>query len=362
MRRGLAMFLWLALAAPCGLDGWGAETAGSGQKKVYVLPIRDDIMPPLTYLVRRGVKQAMEAKADLLLLDMDTPGGRVDVTEEIISILNRFQGDTATYVNPHGFSAGAFIAVSTKKIYMAPQSVIGAAAPIMISPVPGSGPTSLPETMEVKVTSGIKAMMRASAEKNGHNGDVVEAMIDRSKELVIDGRGINPKGNILTLTDREASAEYGNPPKPLLSLGTVSTLDGVIDRMGYSGAQRHFISPSGAEKLASWLNLISPILLIIGAIGIYIEFKTPGLGLPGRVGIIAFALYFFGGYVAGLSGMEWVAVFILGLILLGLELFIFTGTAVLGVIGGLLMVLALVMALVDTYPSVPGWPAVPRVH
>src|ERR1043165_6112334 len=113
MRLGLAMFLWLALAAPGGLDGWGAETAGSGQKKVYVLPIRDDIMPPLVYLVRRGVKEAMEAKADLLLLDMATNGGRVDTTREIIGILNQFKGETVTFVNKDAFSAGAFIAVAT---------------------------------------------------------------------------------------------------------------------------------------------------------------------------------------------------------------------------------------------------------
>ena len=81
-------------------------------------------MPPLVYLVRRGVKEAMEAKADLLVLDMETNGGRVDTTREIISILNEFKGDTVTFVNKDAFSAGAFIAVATKRIYMAPESVI----------------------------------------------------------------------------------------------------------------------------------------------------------------------------------------------------------------------------------------------
>ena len=89
-------------------------------KKVYVLPIRDDIMPPLVYLVRRGVKEAMEAEADLLVLDMETNGGRVDTTREIIGILEQFKGDTVTFVNKDAFSAGAFIAVATRKIYMAP--------------------------------------------------------------------------------------------------------------------------------------------------------------------------------------------------------------------------------------------------
>ena len=91
-------------------------------------------MPPLVYVVRRGVKEAMEANADALILDMNTDGGRVDVTEEIIQIISKFKGTTVTYVNDRAFSAGAFISVATQKIYMAPQSVIGAAAPIMMSP------------------------------------------------------------------------------------------------------------------------------------------------------------------------------------------------------------------------------------
>lgn len=94
-------------------------------------------MPPLVYVVRRGVKEAMEAKADALVLDMKTDGGRVDVTEEIIQMVSKFPGLTVTYVNDRAFSAGAFIAVGTQKIYMAPQSVIGAAAPILM--VPGGG-------------------------------------------------------------------------------------------------------------------------------------------------------------------------------------------------------------------------------
>src|SRR5207248_49311 len=134
MRARSAAFLLAIISSLCGFDLRGSDSAGSGQRKVYVLPVRDDIMPPLVYLVRRGVKEAMEAKADLLVLDMDTNGGRVDVTEEIIGILNNFKGQTATFVNKKAFSAGAFISVATQKIFMAPLSVIGAAAPIMMVP------------------------------------------------------------------------------------------------------------------------------------------------------------------------------------------------------------------------------------
>ena len=128
--------------------------------KVYVLPIRDEIASPLVYLVRRGVKEAMQARAEVLVIDMETNGGRVDVTEEIIQILNQFRGRTVTYVNRKAFSAGAFIAVATQQIFMAPQSVIGAAAPMMM--IPGGGPAEMPQTVEAKMTSGIRALVRAN--------------------------------------------------------------------------------------------------------------------------------------------------------------------------------------------------------
>ncbi len=326
----------------------------AAEPTVYVLPIRDDIMPPLVYVVRRGVKAAIENHADLLVLDMDTNGGRLDTTEDIINILNEFKGQTVTYVDHKAFSAGSFIAVATQKIYMAPGSVIGAAAPMIMGQ--GTGPVEVPATYEAKMTSAVAALVRANAEKNGYNVDVVEAMIDKNKELKVDDTVLNEKGQILTLTNTQAEKKYGHPPKPLLSSGTFPSLDALLNNLGYGGARRVDIHPTGVEKLGAWLNALSPLLLLVGIIGIYIEFKTPGVALPGIIGVVAFLLYFLGGYVAGLSGMEWIAVFVLGLLLLGLELIVFPGTAVLGLSGAVLMLTAIVMAMVDVYPSTPGVP------
>lgn len=312
-------------------------------------------MPPLVYVVRRGVKEAMEMKADALILDMKTDGGRVDVTEEIIEIISKFPGPTVTYVNNRAFSAGAFISVATQKIFMAPQSVIGAAAPIMLSPG-GTGVEKMPDTVEAKMTSAIRALVRVQAEKNGHNIEVIEAMIDKTKALTIDGEVLNKEGNILTLTDRQAAKEYGQPPKPLLSSGTVESMEALLSMLGYAGAQRVEIKPTGAEQLGIWITAISPLLLIIGIVGLYIEFKTPGFGLPGIVGIAAFALYFLGGYVAGLSAAGWVILFVLGLILVALELFVFPGTFIAGITGAVLMLVAIVMGMVDVYPGAPTLP------
>jgi membrane-bound serine protease (ClpP class) len=338
----------------------GAGAAEEASNTIYIIPVREDIMPALIYVVRRGVKEAMEAKADALILDMETDGGRIDATREIISILENFKGRTVTYVNKSAFSAGAFIAVATQEIYMAPQSVIGAAAPIMVGT--GGQVEGMPDTVERKMTSAVRAMVRTSAEKNHHNVEVVEAMIDKTHELKIDGEVLNEKGQILTLTNVQAEKNYGNPPKPLLSKGTFESLDALIRHLGLAAAKRVYVAPTGAEKLGTFLEKISPLLLIIGIIGIYVELKTPGFGLPGIVAICAFTIYFLGGYIAGLSGIEWLAVFIVGVALLFLELLVFPGTLALGIVGAGLMLVSLVMALVDVYPGMPAIPTLPQLQ
>jgi membrane-bound serine protease (ClpP class) len=351
VRFFVSIFLLIAVS--------GAAESGVSNK-VYIIPIREDIMPAITYVVRRGVKEAMEAKADTLIIDMDTNGGRVDVTRDIIAILEKFKGRTVTYVNRNAFSAGAFIAVSTQEIYMAPQSVIGAAAPIMMAPT--GGVEGVPDTVEQKMTSAVRAMVRTSAEKNGHNVQVIEAMIDKTRELKIDGEVLNEKGQILTLTNVQAEKEYGNPAKPLLSKGTFESMDALIKHLGLADAKRVEVQPTGAEKVATFLEKISPLLLIVGIIGVYIELKTPGFGLPGIVGLTAFTIYFLGGYIAGLSGIEWLAIFIIGLALLFLELLVFPGTLALGIAGACLMLVSLIMALVDVYPGMPTMPTLPQLR
>jgi membrane-bound serine protease (ClpP class) len=358
MKTWASFIITLLMFAALGLRA-GAEEPAS-LKKVYIIPIREDIMPALTYVVRRGVKEAMEAKADAIVLDMETNGGRIDTTRQIIGILDKFTGRTYTYVNRTAFSAGAFIAVSTQEIYMAPQSVIGAAAPIMIAP--GGQVEAMPDTVERKMTSAVAAMVRTSAEKNHHNIEVVQAMIDKNRELKIDGEVLNEKGQLLTLTNLQAEKEYGNPARPLLSKGTFESLDALLKHLGLGAATRVEVKPTGAEKLGTFLETISPLLLIVGIIGVYIEFKTPGFGLPGIVGITAFAIYFLGSYIAGLSGIEWLAFFILGLALLFLELLVFPGTLALGLTGAALMLVSLVMALVDVYPGMPTIPSLPQLQ
>lgn len=348
-----------AVGAVAAEPGPAAPPASGAARKVCIVPIRDEISPPLLYVVRRGVKEAIDQQAGLLVLDMDTPGGRLDTTKELIAILNEFKGETVTFVNKDAFSAGSFIAAATQKIFMAPGAVIGAAAPIMMSPE--GGIQELPDTVEKKQISAVRAIVRTAAEKNGHNIAVFEAMIDKTKGLKIDDVVIAKEGEILTLTNTEAEKEYGNPPRKLLSSGTVEDLDALLKKLGWTESSRIHIEPTGMEKIGAWLNVISPLLLTIGVLGLYIEFKTPGFGLPGIIGISAFVLYFLGGYVAGLSGLEWVVVFILGLALILVELFVYPGTMIIGIVGAALILGSIVMAMVDLYPNPGPGPGLPQL-
>src|SRR5204863_2855487 len=134
---------------------------------------------------------------------------------------------------------------------------------VMMAPG-GGGIEKMPDTYEKKMISAVKAMVRTSAEKNGYSIAVVEAMIDKDKGLTIDDQVIAKEGEILTLTNTEAEKEYGTPPKALLSSGTVESMDQLLKKLDFADAEQHRIRVTGMEKLAMWLNLISPLLLIFG--------------------------------------------------------------------------------------------------
>jgi membrane-bound serine protease (ClpP class) len=245
---------------------------------------------------------------------------------------------------------------------MAPQSVIGAAAPIMMSP---GGRRRGKDARHRRSQNDFRRPRPGAdvqAEKNGHNIDVIEAMIDKTKAFEIDGEVLNKEGNILTLTDRQAAKEYGSPAQAP-ALCRHGRIVGCVARKTWL-CERHRIDiqPTAPKNSARGSTKSARILLIIGIIGLYIEFKTPGFGLPGIVGIAAFAIYFLGGYVAGLSGAGWILVFILGLALIALELFVFPGTFIAGLTGAVLILVALVMGMVDVYPGTPSLPSLPQLQ
>ncbi len=349
---GLALLNILGIAS--------TSKAADVQQPVYVIPIRDDIEQSIVYVVRRGLKEAIENNAQAIILDVNTNGGRGDSMEEIMNLLQNFKGETITYVNTKAYSAGAFIAVATKHIYMAPASVIGAAAPIMMSPTGDA--QELPSTIQKKISSAFAARIRAAAERNGHNPAIVDAMVKETDGLTIDHKTVVKKGEILTLTDTEATTLYGKPPKPLLAEGIAINMEDLFKKFGYSEKQIHRIEPTGAERLARWITMISPLLLLIGIAGIYLEFKTPGINIFGIIGVVSLAIFFFGHYVAGLSGFEEVLLFIFGLILIGVELFLFPGHVLPGFIGVVAILTSLVWAMVDKSAGTATLPSMPQLQ
>ncbi|HTS19746.1 MAG TPA: NfeD family protein [Verrucomicrobiae bacterium] len=327
----------------------------SASKTVCVLIIHEDISRNTVYLIRRGLRDAEEKKVAAVVLDMQTNGGRVDATEEIIRLLEGAPMKTYTFVNDKAYSAGAYIAAATDKIFMAPGSVIGAATPVMIGE---TGVQELPKSYEEKLTSAMTARIRATAQEKGYNPDVFEAMVDADRGLTIDGKVITPKGKLLTLTNEDAARKYGNPPKPLLSSGTVKSVAELLDKVGLKDASTFEISPYGFEQLARWITTISPLLILVGFLALYIELSHPGMAVPAIVAVICFAIYFLGYFVAGFAGWEEIALFVFGLVLLAVEFFLFPGHFVSAALGTIAVLAALVLAMTGRLPSepiIPTW-------
>lgn len=320
----------------------------NGAAKVVVIPVRDQIAEPVFYVIRRGLKEAIDDHVQLVVLDMETPGGALDVTFDILKAINHFPGEIVTYVNSEAMSAGALIAAGTDEIYFAPRGVIGAAAPVM------STGGDLDSTMRSKIVSYLKARVRAMSEGKGYRGQVISAMIDTDTEFKIGETVIKPKGELLSLTAKEAMREYGDPPSPLLGAGIAPDLKSLVaQKLGTKNFYIEELEVSWSERLAQYLVTLSPLILAAGLVCLFIEFKTPGFGVFGVTGAVLLAVVFFGHYVAGFSGHEPAIIFALGILLVGLEIFVFPGTVLLAVAGAVLMLGSLLWSMADIWPNEP---------
>ncbi len=333
------LFLLLILISITPLQGKPTE-------QVFVIPVDGEINKGLVYLIRRGIKEAEASNARAIILNMNTNGGRLDATEDIMEELSHTSVGTITFVDRKAFSAGAFIAVATQHIYMAPGSVIGAATPVMLGP---RGAREISESFEEKITSATRALIRTAAKRNNHPVKIVEAMVDKDVEIP----NLISKGKLLTLTDEEAAEK-----KVGLSDGTVSSLEELLQKQGLAGAEIVKLKPLWSESLAIFLtnSIVSGLLMMLGLLGLYIEFKTPGFGLPGILGILALALFFWGHHVAGLAGFEELIILSLGLFLLAVEIFVIPGFGITGLVGILAIFLAILMSMVR---HIPGTPIIP---
>jgi membrane-bound serine protease (ClpP class) len=328
------------------LESRAAEPAATIKEgEVAVVPLKGEVNEAQFLFLRRMLKQAEAAGAAAFVVNMDTPGGSLAAAVKIVDLLLKSTIPTFTYVNTNAGSAGALIALATQHIYMAPVSAIGAAAPVL------SGGADPPEAMTSKIVSYYSGYFRSAAEANGHNPDVAEAFINRDKEVKIGETVINKEGDLLTLSSQEAVREYEG--KPLLAAGIAPSLRALVDKAGFEGAEVVELQPSGFERAAQIITSLAPLFLLGGIIGAYLEFKSPGFGVAGFVSGCCFLLFFAGHYVAGLTGFEVLAVFVLGVILIVFELIFFPGILLFSLLGVALMLGSLLFAMMDYWPSRP---------
>jgi membrane-bound serine protease (ClpP class) len=346
MRRWLLVLFGVLLAA----GGFAPPASAAAEvKRVVIIPIHGEIGQPTLYIIRRGLKEAIAQHADVVVLDLKTPGGALDATFDIMEDLERFPGQTVAFVDDEAVSAGAFVSAVTDEIWFAPKGVIGAAAPVQ------STGQDIDSTMKQKIVSYLKARMRAVSGGKRYRGEVISAMIDSNAELKIDGQVLKGKEDgLLSLTATEAMKAYGKPPQPLLGAGIARDLDDLLtQKFGAGGYTAIHLKVTWSEGLAVILTRLSPMLMGLGLLGLFLAFKTQSFGLFGVPGIVLLGLVFFGSYVAGLSGHEPVLIFALGAVLLLLELMFFHSAGFLGAVGIGLIFSSLIWAMADLWPGEP---------
>ncbi|MCR4965950.1 MAG: nodulation protein NfeD [Bacteroidales bacterium] len=295
--------------------------------QVYYFTIDDNISKPALRKTEKAVKEAKEQKADYLLLELNTFGGELDAADKIRTLLLNAPMPTMVLINNNAASAGALISIACDSIYMAAGSSIGAA-----SVVDQEG-----KIMPDKYQSYMRSLMRTTAEKNGRDPDIAQAMVDPDISI----KGISEKGKVLTFTTEEAINNG-------FCEGMAEDKEEVLQKSGLSNYTITEQKLSWIDKLILFLvnPAVSGILIMCIVGGIYFELQAPGLGLPIVIAILGALLYFAPHYLEGLAQHWEILLFIIGVVLLFLEFFVIPGFGVAGVSGIVLIVGALVLTMI----------------
>lgn len=319
----------------------GTVTATGRECKVYTFPINGDIMPAQQRLVSKCLTEAREQETDLVVIRMNTYGGLVNVADSIRTMILNHPTPIWVYIDNQAASAGALIALAADRIYMHPGGSIGAA-----SVVDQNG-----QPMPDKFQSFMRATMRATAESHGQvierieNGDTIrrwwrdpqtaEAMVGRT---VADSTTVN----VLTFTASEAVKNH-------FSEGTASSLEETLAQGGVETYTLTEYRPTTLDRLLAWL--MNPVvqgifvMMIVG--GIYFELQSPGIGFALVVAILGAVLYFAPLYLEGVAQNWELILFIIGLVLLAVEIFVLPGFGIAGVAGIVAVILGLSFAAID---------------
>jgi len=305
------------------------SVVGQTKKPIVVhLKIADNIDPRTNRYAELGLEYAESVQADYVILELDTYGGALTDADEIRTRILDYKRPIYAFINKDAASAGALISIACDSIYMAKGSSIGAA-----TVVTGEG-TAAPD----KYQSYMRSIMRSTAEAKGRDPRIAEAMVDED----IDLDSIAKEGKVLTFSVSEAI-------KWEFCEAQTETIDEIMKRSGVTDYELKPYNLSGSEKIiALFLNpFVSGILILIIIGGIYFELQTPGVGFPIIASAIAAILYFTPYYLNGLAENWEIILFFIGIILIGLEIFVFPGFGVAGILGITLTVLSLILVMIN---------------
>lgn len=301
---------------------------GQEQKKVMVMEIKSTIDPRTTRYVNLALEHADKINAELIILEMDTYGGTVNDAKDIVEFLLDLEIPVYVFIDKDAASAGALISIACDSIYMSPGSSIGAATVV----VPDG--TAAPD----KYQSYMKSTMRSTAEETGRDPEIAEAMVDEDIEI----EGITKAGNVLTFTVSEA-IKHG------FCEAQVKTIEEILKRSGIESYEIDRFTLDATEKIiAVFLNpFISGLLIMIIIGGIYFELQTPGVGFPILASLVAVIFYFVPYYLNGLAENWEIIAFMVGVVLLVLEIFVIPGFGIFGISGLILTVGSMILVMVN---------------
>ncbi len=352
-----------------------APTAATGEatpKKARLGPVGDGntvVVIPLTGIIGHGMRYSLErrlkavAEMDpgpaLIIFEINSPGGRVDLASRVAKMMFDIKTPrTVAYVNDMALSGGAFIAVACDEIVMHSGSNLGdcqivsqEGKPVRLekyeSPMrarwrnfcEGKYPIALAMAM---VTEDIEvyACKTADGKTEYLTGKDFDNLTPAERDRYVETKKVVHKDELLTLTDTEAK-KYGFAKAVVESREDILEVYGIADRE----VEIRVLDWNWSEKAVRYLDWVAPVLLMLGILGIIIELKTPGFGVFGFAGLALLSIFFFGKHVAGLAEVWEIALFVVGVGLLAVELFVTPGFGIMGVAGILCMVASLLLSL-----------------
>lgn len=309
------------------IHSWG-QAQSETQDTVLVMEIRDVIDPRMNRYVELALDEARDVNAKFVIIDMDTPGGALNDADDISTAILEFPLPIYVFINKDAASAGALISIACDSIFMTSGARIGAATVVT------ADGTTAPD----KYQSYMRSIMRSTAEANNRDPHIAEAMVDENLEIP----GITKEGEVISFSTSEA-IKYN------YCEAQVKDIDEIIQRQGYSNYSIYRYQKDNVEKvIAFFLNpFISGILILVILGGIYFELQTPGVGFPLLASIVAGILYLVPYYLNGLAANWEIVMFLVGLVLIGLEVFVIPGFGLAGISGLILTVGGLSLVMIN---------------